>query len=112
VRGGFLGIDLDEPTLDADERTHVLAIAKDVGGALAEVGYTGPYGIDGFVYRIGEQRKLHPICEINARYTFGHVARALHARFGTKTLGFGTPPNDARVLVAASAEDPVTAWVA
>jgi hypothetical protein len=50
------------------------------------------------------------MCELNARHTFGHVARALAARYGTRVLGFGSPPPDARILVAPGDDDPVTAW--
>jgi hypothetical protein len=60
------------------------------------------------VYTLAEQRALHAPCEINARYTFGHVAHALARRFGARTLGFGPPPEGARILV----EDPkAPAWI-
>ena len=49
------------------------------------------------------ERALHAPCEINARHTFGHVAHALHRRFGARVLGFGEPPPGARVLVDGSA---------
>jgi hypothetical protein len=51
---------------------------------------------------VGAGRALHA-CEINARHTFGHVAHGLLTRFGTMELGFGEPPEGARVLVEGSA---------
>jgi len=61
------------------------------------------------VYTLSEQRALHAPCEINARYTFGHVAHALAQRFGARRLGFGPPPDGARVVVD-DAKAP--AWIA
>jgi hypothetical protein len=81
-------------------------VAEGVAAALARAGHAGPFGIDGFVYREGARRVLRPFCEINARHTFGHVARAL----GCPVLGFGEPPAGARVLIAPAADDPFTAW--
>jgi hypothetical protein len=51
---------------------------------------------------VGAGRALH-VCEINARHTFGHVAHALLSRYGALELGFGEPPEGARVLVEGSA---------
>jgi hypothetical protein len=88
----------------------VLAHTVEAAGtALHCLGYAGPYTVDAFIYRDGAQ-VLHPLCELNARHTFGHIARALSARLGTHVLGFGTPPSDARILIAPSDDDPVTAW--
>jgi hypothetical protein len=50
-------------------------------------------------YSIAETRLLHAPCEINARFTFGHVAHALAARYGAIRLGFGEVPPGATVLV-------------
>jgi hypothetical protein len=109
-RGGFLGIDLAEPALaDADRELLARAVAA-AGRALHALRYTGPFTVDAFVYRDGDAERLHPMCELNARHTFGHVARALAARYGTRVLGFGSPPPDARILVAPGDDDPVTAW--
>ena len=92
ARGQFLAIDRAVPKVELD---HAM---QDVGAALARAGYAGPFGIDGFVHTEGVQ----PLCEINARYTFGHVAHAL----GVRVLGFGDPPPGARILIA----PPFTAW--
>jgi hypothetical protein len=111
-RGGFLGIDLRPPSLHPDDRLVLANAVEAAGTALHCLGYAGPYTVDAFIYRDGDSQALHPLCELNARHTFGHVARALEDRLGTRVLGFGTPPPDARILVAPSADDPVTAWAA
>ena len=48
-------------------------IAKRVGKRLFDEGYTGPAGIDALEHTEG----LHPLLEINARYTMGFVAIAV-----------------------------------
>ncbi len=110
ARGGFVGIDLAEPSLHDLDRDLLARSVEAAGAALHCLHYAGPFTVDAFVYREGEAEVLHPICEINARHTFGHVARALHRRLGTRVLGFGTPPAGARVLVAPGDGDPITAW--
>ena len=112
ARGGFLGIDLAPPPLTDDEDARFAEVVTLAGTALAAAGYAGPFAIDAFVYRDRDgARRFHPLCEINARYTFGWVARALSGRFGTLRLGFSSPPADATVLIA-PADDGVTAWIA
>ena len=101
ARGAFLGIDLAEPPLAREHRAQLDAFVAAAGDALATTGYAGPFTVDAFVHPGG----LHA-CEINARHTFGHVARAL----GARVLGFGPPPPGAHVLVAPTADDPTTAW--
>ena len=105
ARGGFAGIDLAPPPLTAEETARVLDVARAAGTRLAREGYVGPFSVDSFVY---QPRALHALVEINARHTFGHVTRALAARYGGSRLGFGAPPEGARVLV----DDVVTAWLA
>jgi hypothetical protein len=59
-----------------------------VGAALARAGYSGPFGIDAWRYRSRSGTRsgppgssaFHPLGEINARLTFGFVARALGER--------------------------------
>ena len=111
-RGGFLGIDLALPPISDVDRGSLAAATDAAGAALHRLGYTGPFTVDAFVYRSGGGTRLRPLCELNARHTFGHVARALAARFGTRVLGFGAPPAGAQVLVAPAADDPTTAWAA
>jgi hypothetical protein len=113
ARGGFRGIALDDDALLAGERAELDRVVGVADAALARAGYHGPFAVDAFAYRdAAGNRRFRPLCELNARYTFGHVARALCARYGGRRLGFGEPPRDARVLVAASDDDPVSAWLA
>lgn len=103
-RGGFVGIDLTPPDGLTAEHYKVLEhVIGELGPALHRAGYAGPYTLDGFVYRENGADKLHALCELNARHTFGHVAHALRARLGATVLGFGPPPANARVLVEGSA---------
>ena len=56
---------------------------EQVGEALRRAGYVGPFGVDAWRYR--DERgtvRLNPLGEINARMTFGLVARALAERLG------------------------------
>ncbi len=102
-RGGFVGIDLSEPELPPAMRARLDEAVAAADRALAAAGYAGPFTVDAFVYRDGDRVALHALCELNARYTFGHVARALRCR----VLGFGSPPPGARVLVGPSGTDPI-----
>ncbi len=111
ARGTFLGIDLDAPPLLEPERRALETAVRAAGAALARLAYTGPFAVDAFAYVDGDVRRFHPLCEINARYTFGWVARALHERLGIRRLGFSSPPGGAIVLVAPR-DDGVCAWVA
>lgn len=43
--------------------------------------YSGPLGVDMFVYKEDEIYKLHPCVEINLRMTMGYVARVFYDRF-------------------------------
>lgn len=110
-RGGFLGIEVAPPVDRAiAERLH--EVARAAAGLLAtRTGYRGPFAIDAFVYRDRSALHLHPLCELNARYTFGWIARALARRLGIRRLGFDAPPPGATVLIAPAA-DRVTAWCA
>jgi hypothetical protein len=108
ARGGFLGIDRSPPPLSPAEHARLAEVAAAVSAALVRAGYAGPFGIDAFVHAQDGERRLHPLCEINARHTFGHVARAL----GATRLGFGPEaPPGATVLIAPAADDPTTAWI-
>lgn len=111
ARGGFAGIDLRQVALEHAERDALVTTAERVGRELQHMGYRGPFGVDAFVYRDGDERRLHPLCEINARYTFGHVARALGERIGISTLQFSTPPPPgAIVFVRQSRNDSASVW--
>ena len=46
-----------------------------------ECGFSGPLGIDAYVYRDGsENLKIRPVCEINPRFTMGRVTLELRKR--------------------------------
>lgn len=96
-RGGFAGVELEarfsgleEALRDAPEEESALwrRSLEGVAAALAEAGYTGPFGIDGYRHRAaGGTSRLHPLGEINARMTFGLVGRCLADRVG-EALGW------------------------
>ncbi len=110
AHGRFLGIDLDPPSLRSDERTMLDDVITRVGQALAQLAYAGPFTIDAFAYVVAGQRRFHPLCEINARYSFGAVARGFGHRLGSRVLGFGRPAPGTTLLIA-PADDGVTAWL-
>lgn len=104
ARGTFLGIDLAPPPLtDLEDRR----LRNFVGAIRGVLPYAGPIAVDAFVTA---DRTLC-VCEINARFSFGWVARALARSRGTTRLGFSTPPPGARVLIE-PARDGITAWIA
>jgi hypothetical protein len=86
--GVFRGIALDpDPSwLAPADRLAMTRAATAAASALARAGYRGPFGIDGFVYQHGGQRALQPMCEINARLSFGFVAHALAQRLDRDAL--------------------------
>jgi hypothetical protein len=109
-RGGFLGIEL--AAVDPAIAGAVQAVARQAARLLADqTGYRGPFAIDAFAYRDPDGQKLHPLCELNARHSFGWIAHGLARRLGIRRLGFDAPPHGATVLIAPGA-DRVTAWCA
>ena len=66
---GTEGAHPDEVSRADDER--LAHTAAEVGAALAAAGYAGPFGIDAFRHRRldGAGDVLHPLSEINARFT-------------------------------------------
>ena len=84
--GWFRGIRLAEstqscPGLEGEEREALLAAARDVGASLAEIGYRGAFGIDAWRYVGDDGRpRFQPLGEVNARLTFGFVARCAYER--------------------------------
>jgi hypothetical protein len=135
-RGGFLGIELlpakpgAEPGVGPIAEPMAEPIAEPMINTLqatahaaaiqlaATTGYRGPFAIDAFVYRVPgatpgdtSTHRLHPLCELNARHTFGWIARGLARRLGIHRLGFDPPPPGATLLIAPG-DDRVTAWCA
>ena len=90
--GGVIrGIVVDDGAeLEPAEEARLADTARAAGRALATAGYAGPFVVDAFVHEHGGRRALHPLCELNARLTFGLVARAWAERRGAPlTLGLG-----------------------
>jgi len=59
--------------IDSQRLTELEEIAQVVGARLFREGYVGPAGVDALEHTRG----LHPLLEINARYTMGFVALAV-----------------------------------
>lgn len=110
ARGGFHGIELLPVDRGIAEPLEAVAEAA-ARRVAARTGYRGPFAIDAFVYRERGAHQLHPLCELNARYSFGWIAHALARRLGARRLGFDAPPPGATVLIAPG-DDRVTAWCA
>jgi hypothetical protein len=102
--GRFEGVVLeaDGPSLAPAMAERLEEIAREVGERLRRDGYRGPYGVDAFVYRqLAGGLALQPLCEINARLSFGHVARLLAERIG------GPAPGEVGELRLRATDDPV-----
>ena len=77
--GVFRGIRIDDAqsrALLGDHNAVLMDCAHLVAKALHARGYRGPFGIDSFLYEDDGCLRLRAVCEINARMSFGHVARA------------------------------------
>ncbi len=115
-----LTIDDDAATdgLRPDQKVLLDHTTDAVAEALAEAGYRGPFGIDAYIYRdaSGDVR-LHPLSEINARISFGHVGRALVERCGdgrgTLHLASGPVPEADNIipLLLPGKADTTCAWL-
>lgn len=85
-RGDFRGVAFPAASLRADEDATFRSTVHAVGLALAEAGWRGPFGIDAFRWRDASGSvRFHPLCEINARLTFGRVARTIASRIAAAT---------------------------
>jgi len=63
------------PGLTAAVAERLADVTRSAGHALAAAGHHGPFGVDAFTYReTCGSVTLHPLCEINARLTFGRLA--------------------------------------
>jgi hypothetical protein len=79
--GVFRGITVGAvPGLEPVEVVAVARAAVAAGEHLAAAGYRGPFGIDAYVWQDGRRRALQPLSEINARLSFGWIARELARR--------------------------------
>ena len=71
--GRFLGMSVQAARSTPAEDQALAAEVERTGAALAQAGYFGPFGIDGFRYlRPGGGEAFNPRCEINARFTMGY----------------------------------------
>jgi hypothetical protein len=101
-RGQFTGIELapafrEFEGLAREERTAMEEALDATARALRQAGYSGPFGIDAWRYRgSGGEPAFHPLGEINARMTFGLIARALVDRLREP---LGLAPGDRLRLV-------------
>ena len=106
ARGRFLGITINDGdnshALSPGQVDHLQTTTRSTAAALHALGYRGPVGIDAWLYRDptaddGRAAILHPLGEINARMSFGLVARALIQRLnltGRVTLRLRPPSDD------------------
>ncbi|HEV2880122.1 MAG TPA: hypothetical protein VGX24_02350 [Pyrinomonadaceae bacterium] len=67
--------------IDAGRKAELESLARVVGARLFREGYTGPAGMDALEHAGG----LHPLLEINARYTMGFVALAVERALKPQT---------------------------
>lgn len=61
--------------------------AINVGKEAHQRGYSGPLGIDAFIYKTNGELKLRPMIEINPRWSMGRVAIAISTRLAAKHCG-------------------------
>lgn len=112
--GGFTGISQAPPPLTSAQRDQLTATVDAAGRALRDAGYRGPFNVDAFLHRDAAGAvHLRPLCEINARLSFGWIAAALADHHGVGELGFSPLadlPAGATPLVLPTAEDPIAAW--
>jgi hypothetical protein len=115
-KGQFTGIELDLE--DGPDRDRLEETALTVARLLRQAGYLGPFGIDGWRYRTPDGSVvLNPLGEINARMTFGLVARVLADRIGLPSgtrLLFGKeiPAKDGVVPLLLPGREGGGAWLA
>jgi hypothetical protein len=114
--GRFRGIGVSGPLQDAGR------IAQAAGVALRAYDYEGPFGVD--LYLAAEPNRdtrLH-LSEVNARFTFGHVAHALAKRARaallwngsapiTLRIGRGSPPQGTVPILGPGGVETTSAWL-
>lgn len=92
--GHFTGIDIVADGASILGHRDHRALGKTMGAvadALRSAGYSGPFGVDAWAFRRADGRAgFHPLGEINARLTFGFVARSLAERWGVASLTLRT----------------------
>lgn len=115
--GRFLGASLAaDPTrplgLSETDRDLLVRTTTFVGDRLQAAGYSGPFGVDAFSYRLGATVVMHTLCEINVRLTMGWVLAALAERLGLPgaRLVLGGP-NEVMEGVLMVSSPVVSAWL-
>lgn len=78
-------VDQERP---ADE---IIDIARKAASRVHADGYRGPLGIDAFEGILGEEQIVRPLCELNARMTFGRLALELEAHVGRPFVWWHPP---------------------
>ena len=113
--GQFRGVTID-PAFEPPDQLG--AAARDVGQALHARGYRGPFGIDAWHGRDADGAEIfQPLSEINARLTFGHVARKFAERIGAPRVELrthhGPIPDSPDIvpLLLPGGEDGTGAWL-
>jgi hypothetical protein len=120
--GRFVGITAPVIDLDAGIAMMFGAAAALSGEALRAAGYAGPFGIDGYLYGNAREPGIQCISEINARMTFGLVARKIISTAQTwgeiaedaivsLRFGRGAPPDGSIPLLLPGDDDETSAWL-
>lgn len=125
--GRFRGIELrvgrpgEAPGLAPNEADRLTAALHHAGTALSAEGYRGPFGLDAFRYLDSAGcEAFHPWVELNPRWSFGRVARALVDRFAPAhgwpegsvvTFAMGHEPPPGAVVVLRPGDGGAGAWV-
>jgi hypothetical protein len=73
--------------LSESEAAALLASLRRAGAALHESGYFGPFGVDAFRYRHGDQLAFQPRSEINPRFTMGYPRALLERALAQPAAG-------------------------
>lgn len=74
-----------------------IELGLQIASSAQEHGYFGPFGIDAMLYRDGDEVRLRPVQDINARWTMGRIAWEWGQRLA--------PGEDATWLVGTAAEE-------
>ncbi len=88
ITAGFSNQHRRQINLHTSLRARLKDVAEFVGQQLGSDGYVGPAGVDMMIFETPEgEARLHPLLEVNARTTMGHVAQVLRRKITGKTEG-------------------------
>jgi uncharacterized ferritin-like protein (DUF455 family) len=88
------------------------AVGGTVGPWLAERRHRGPVGFDMMLVRVGGELCLHPLVEVNPRWTMGRVGLALSKRVAPRARGSLRLLTDKTLPTEATLADGAKAWAA